>query len=843
MNDPQRDPENPIHIPARESWAERNLEGWHRRANSTWGDAHCRYPNHNGKDSKPSLSVNLQTGGVKCQSGCFQGQLTEYAQATNLPLDGLPSFEKEPEPTPAPKKRKKRELGKEVAWYEYFAFPSGAPSFRQVRFEPKDFRLQHWDEASQSYKSGRAGRGLVPYRWQQVAQASLKMPIFWVEGEKDADNGAQLGLVTTTTAMGADGFEHVDLKSLEVFRDRWVVLVPDNDKAGRDYVFTVAKALQPIARLVHVLTLPGLVEKGDFSDWLLANPQDPKARLKELLRSEHCQEWKPVKELLPRKTISITNRELHELSNEALSELLKWNDPPELFTDRAGQLVRVQRIAEDTNVQPINSDAVRGYLAEAARWVKKSETEGGWRKVPTFPVSAVATDITLRHAERFPVLEEFSRAPVFDRQFRLISTPGYDARARLYADISDFELPQKVPSEPTDADVKEARRWLVDEMLVDFPFVDQASRANACAAVLAPFVRQSFRGPIPLHLIESPTAGTGKGLLASVISQPSTGNAPAIMSDPGADENEWRKKITSTLLTLPTYVYIDDVGASLESHTLSAALTSTWWEDRMLGTNKQIRIPQRACWMATGNNLHLKMDIARRTVTIRIDRGTATPWTFERYKHPHIREWCQENRGMLVWACLTLVQHWVAIGKPPGTRKMGSFEGYALVVGGILHAAGIPGFLENYESCFRRSDTVTEEWEAFVLTWKEKHGGSAVTVTELAAMIENEKLLGSVIANAKNPQGRLVSFGKRLHRQVDRIYQTPDGDVAIRVAREKNAKGLREYRLERCTAVSSLDPAEVRQISVPLPPGSEDIKRQEAAELAAALDNSEGGLF
>ena len=39
------------------------------------------------------------------------------------------------------------------------------------------------------------------------------------------------------------------------------------------------------------------------------------------------------------------------------------------------------------------------------------------------------------------------------------------------------------------------------------------------AALLLPFVRRMVHGPTPLHLIESPSPGTGKSLLAKVISK------------------------------------------------------------------------------------------------------------------------------------------------------------------------------------------------------------------------------------------------------------------------------------------------------------------------------------
>jgi hypothetical protein len=68
--------------------------------------------------------------------------------------------------------------------------------------------------------------------------------------------------------------------------------------------------------------------------------------------------------------------------------------------------------------------------------------------------------------------------------------------------------------EPTAADLDRARALIVDDLLIDFPFVSDPDRAHAVALFLLPFVRELIAGPTLLHLIEAPTMGSGKGLLA-----------------------------------------------------------------------------------------------------------------------------------------------------------------------------------------------------------------------------------------------------------------------------------------------------------------------------------------
>src|SRR5207249_3673436 len=47
-----------------------------------------------------------------------------------------------------------------------------------------------------------------------------------------------------------------------------VVVVPDNDESGRRYAVQAGTALTACGIAVRVVTLPGVPEKGDVSDWL-----------------------------------------------------------------------------------------------------------------------------------------------------------------------------------------------------------------------------------------------------------------------------------------------------------------------------------------------------------------------------------------------------------------------------------------------------------------------------------------------------------------------------------------------------------------------------------------------
>jgi hypothetical protein len=103
----------------------------------------------------------------------------------------------------------------------------------------------------------------VLYRLPQlIASTGLA---FIVEGEKDADNLAAIGFVATTNPGGAGKWRP---EYAEFFKGRGVVILPDNDEAGREHADDVRASLAGIAKSVCILDLPGLDAKGDVSDWI-----------------------------------------------------------------------------------------------------------------------------------------------------------------------------------------------------------------------------------------------------------------------------------------------------------------------------------------------------------------------------------------------------------------------------------------------------------------------------------------------------------------------------------------------------------------------------------------------
>jgi len=118
---------------------------------------------------------------------------------------------------------------------------------------------------------------------------------------------------------------------------------------------------------------------------------------------------------------------------------------------------------------------------------------------------------------------------------------------------------------------------------------------------IEPVVRELIGSCTPLYLCDKPAPGTGASLIADLLATIATGGRPFLMA-PCEDEDEWRKRITSTLLDGPAVVVIDNLRRRLDSAALSAALTTQVWSDRILGQSRVASLPVTCTWLATANN-------------------------------------------------------------------------------------------------------------------------------------------------------------------------------------------------------------------------------------------------
>jgi len=487
--------------------------------------------------------------------------------------------------------------------------------------------------------------------------------------------------------------------------------------------------------------------------------------------------------------INAGNQNLAQVTEEAWAAICEANKSPYLF--RYGDILcRLERDNGTCSTKPLTNPRLRYELARVATWVKWANNSLREAKPP----NDVVTDMLATPNPPLPRLSRVTEVPVFAADGTLQSESGYHEVSQVYYAPTNGFAVDGLPDEPTPRQVVLARNLIFKNLLVDFPFVSEADRAHAMALFLLPFARDLIDGATPNHLIESPTPGSGKDLLADVCLQPALGRTLGIIAQANNDE-EWRKRITACLREGKGAIFIGNITKPLDSGVVSLALTTHTWEDRVLGKNEMFHLPVRCIWVTTGNNPTVSTEIARRSIRIRLDAGVERPWERKDFKYPNLRGWADEHRTQLVRAALILIRAWVVAGMPYWKAKsLGSYEQWSPVMGGILENAGIEEFLGNLEEFYEVADVEGACWEEFVEKWWEKFDHKAVGVAELVPLAEEA---GLQLGGDKDHSKR-VSLGTQLRQHRDQVI----GEYRITSAGK--AQGALQWQLVPTVSLMSL---------------------------------------
>jgi len=269
---------------------------------ATGWSAQC--PSHD--DRRASLSIGEGDDGtalVKCHAGC---DTSAVLAAIGLQLPDL--FTKE---ATVPKRKGKAPVpafksvndaihsleakqGKTSAIWTYHD-GDGEPVGVVVRWDRPDGKdIRPISKHSDGWRIGAMASPKPVYQLPKVEKADL---VIVAEGEKAADAARALGFTATTSAGGANAAKQTDWRPLA---GKEVIILPDNDIAGRKYAEDVAgilSALEPPA-IVRVAELPNLPDGGDIVEWIdshgeAAEPQTLRKEIESLAQS--VEPWRTVK--------------------------------------------------------------------------------------------------------------------------------------------------------------------------------------------------------------------------------------------------------------------------------------------------------------------------------------------------------------------------------------------------------------------------------------------------------------------------------------------------------------------------------------------------------------------
>lgn len=462
--------------------------------------------------------------------------------------------------------------------------------------------------------------------------------------------------------------------------------------------------------------------------------------------------------------ITVTGRRGYELYEDALDALLRANDPPSIFV-RSGELARVLDDGmSPARIEDLGMGGLKGHLTRCAHWNKLISQKGELVKaaLPHPPNETVDQFFNERIWPGIPQLVGTSRHPVLSPNGGVTRNPGYCPDSLYF-----LTHKEKIPA--FNGTVQDAVDYIFNDVICDFPFVDDADRAHALALMLLPIVRPAIDGPTPLHLFDAPAPGTGKSLLARACLRVTQQHAIAPTKLP-EDDDSADKLLLSKFMAGAQYIFIDNLKRKLDSEAFEIALASTTYDGRVLGVSKTVSPEVRCAWVVTANNGDLTTDAADRTILIRLDAKMERPRERNGWKHPDIEGYIVKNRNKILSALCAIVEHWVDSGKP-GTIAvgMGTFESWRNTIGGILECAGVPGFLGNVAELRDNRNPEHGAWADVCQQWWARFQDIPVRTKDVLEYFEGNEITSSDLG-AGNEASRLARLGKWLRKRVGGIY-------------------------------------------------------------------------
>jgi putative DNA primase/helicase len=699
-------------------------------------------PSHD--DRHQSLTIHDKPGDINplvcCQKGCSQEQV--IAALTQLGL------------------WEKRNPGNGGGTIVYpYVDEAGATLFEVCKKEqPKRF-WQRQPDGQGGYKRGKNGRltmqgaRYVPYHLDRLVAARQNANghpprVYVCEGEKDADNLATGGLLTTTNPGGA---------SLSRGKSKWredynqffagfdVVILPDNDEAGRTHPQHVAANLAPVAHAVRIVELPGLAKKGeDVTDWIHAGGT-PDA-LNALV--EQTPLWvPPPPNLCPQ--ITVEPGERHLAADAGLAALKTAGTP---FYQRGGKLVRVAKLkaraADKSEIQVPGIAAVtmpmpERALGSAAAW----ETRKYGKYQPDDPPSAVAEQIMSMTDEwHFPPLVGVIACPTLRPDGSLLNAEGYDAKTGLVL-YSTVIVPQ-IKETPTKAEALAALKLLCG-LLDEFPFADDISKSVALSMLMTPVLRGAMEAA-PMHLFTAPQSGTGKSYIANLSSLIGTGERAAAFAVSVKPE-ETEKRLNGHALAGFPVILMDNCGALIDGDpTLCQIIEQPRLSIRRLGISEPVAIDNTFTIFANGNNTSVVDDLVRRTLRGKLDANMEEPETRAFKGNP--ARLIANDRGKYVAAILTIARAHITSKENP-LPPLPSFDGWSNFVRSPLVWLGCADPVKSIEQ-LRKADPVRSERAIVFEAWRDDIGIACGFTAPRLIELANETTPGALNFSYARPEFR-----------------------------------------------------------------------------------------
>jgi hypothetical protein len=458
-------------------------------------------------------------------------------------------------------------------------------------------------------------------------------------------------------------------------------------------------------------------------------------------------------------TIRVLSGRRHEAAEAGLAALAQAGVP---FYQRDKALVRIARSkakASDGAILPLASVISVGTvmlgraLGQSARWEKVKAT--GEIVAIDPPKEVVEQIAAMTDQWPFPPLRSLIDTPTLRADGSLLQTPGYDPASGYYL-FNPPPMPP-IPERPTMTDALEALALLSNDLLDEFPFVNNTARAVAMSMLLTPVLRAALP-VVPMHVVTAPEAGTGKSYLADIASVIATGDRCAVMAVSDKAEETEKRLIGAALAQFPI-IALDNISTLLFGDFLCQATERTQMQLRPLGTSVLVCIANTFTVFANGNNLIIAADNVRRCIQCALDANMETPEQRTFAANPVRR--VLADRGKYVAACLTIARAYIAADRPRKLPPLASYEEWSDLIRSALVWLNWPDPVETI-GVIRRDDPVRQQRTAVFAAWADALTPAvgyltAEVIANAETWVQNRRLhpelFAALFAVANSPRG------------------------------------------------------------------------------------------
>lgn len=409
---------------------------------------------------------------------------------------------------------------------------------------------------------------------------------------------------------------------------------------------------------------------------------------------------------------------------DGLYEFLQdQSEGPSLFHSN-GRLVDVQE-DEDGNIRiaAFEKDRFKASVLEERADFYKVNKDGDETEIEA--PSGIVNNVFHKPRTVYPPLTRVIGVPTFVADDGLMDVPGYHASGLFYHPKPAIASMPRVSGSPSRDDARNSVFSWAD-LVADFCLDGVTDRdefiamvmdgenvpsfCNVISAGLGPIMREQIPGPLPVTLFRKDKPRTGASLLATVVQRASTLENVAATALPTNSE-EMQKVITTFFESGAPNLYIDNLPRNIDSGVLAGAATAyPNYLGRRLGRTEFVNVAARGQILCTGNRVALSEELAPRTQLITLDPEMPQPENRKGFKYPTITQHVEQNLGDYLHALLTIGQYWNSDRILWNGDALGGFEVHNQIMGRVLDALGVNGYLTNRET-LKAVNAIGEEEE------------------------------------------------------------------------------------------------------------------------------------